>query len=67
MRCGLQVRSTRETQDSLVVKEESVLTTQENQALTSVMPGTPMGELFRRYWHPIGAAAELDDLSLIHI
>ena len=38
-----------------------MLTTQENKALTSVMPGTPMGELFRRYWHPIAAAAEMDD------
>ena len=22
--------------------------------LTEVGPGTPMGELMRRYWHPIG-------------
>ena len=38
-----------------------MLTAQENKELTSVMPGTPMGELFRRYWHPIAATAELDD------
>jgi 5,5'-dehydrodivanillate O-demethylase oxygenase subunit len=33
----------------------------ENERLTRVGPGTPMGELMRRYWHPIGAVAELDD------
>ena len=38
-----------------------MLTQEENKALTSIMPGTPMGELMRRYWHPIAAAAELDD------
>ena len=38
-----------------------MLSVQENQRLTSIMPGTPMGELFRRYWHPIDASVELDD------
>lgn len=33
----------------------------ENERLTRVGPGTPMGELMRRYWHPIAAVAELDD------
>lgn len=28
--------------------------------LTLVGPGTPMGELLRRYWHPIGLAADAD-------
>ena len=37
-----------------------MLTTAENQRLTQVGPGSPMGELFRRYWHPIAAAAELE-------
>jgi 5,5'-dehydrodivanillate O-demethylase len=32
-----------------------------NETLTRVGPGTPMGELLRRYWHPIGAVAELDE------
>ncbi len=32
-----------------------------NEKLTRVGPGTPMGELMRRYWQPIGAVAELDD------
>ncbi|HEX5779472.1 MAG TPA: aromatic ring-hydroxylating dioxygenase subunit alpha [Xanthobacteraceae bacterium] len=29
-----------------------------NAALTEVTRGTPMGELLRRYWHPIGMAAD---------
>ena len=31
-----------------------------NQRLTQVGPGTPMGELLRRYWHPIAASVDLD-------
>ena len=31
----------------------------ENEQLTQVGRGTPMGELWRRYWHPIAASAEL--------
>ena len=38
-----------------------MLSQQENQLLTKVGAGTPMGELMRRYWHPIAAVAELDD------
>ena len=30
-----------------------------NEMLTRVGPGTPMGELLRRYWHPIAGASEL--------
>ncbi len=33
-----------------------------NADLTEVRPGTPMGELLRRYWHPIGLAADASDL-----
>jgi 5,5'-dehydrodivanillate O-demethylase len=32
-----------------------------NERLTRVGPGTPMGELLRRYWQPVAAVAELDD------
>jgi 5,5'-dehydrodivanillate O-demethylase len=32
---------------------------EQNQLLTQVSRGTPMGELLRRYWQPIGATAEL--------
>ena len=37
------------------------LSKQENEALTRVGPGTPAGELLRRYWQPIGFANELSD------
>lgn len=32
---------------------------EQNRLLTEVGRGTPMGELMRRYWQPIGAAVEL--------
>jgi 5,5'-dehydrodivanillate O-demethylase len=35
------------------------LTAEENEKLTRVGPGTPMGELLRRYWWPVAASAEL--------
>jgi 5,5'-dehydrodivanillate O-demethylase len=38
-----------------------MLTEEENRTLTQVGPGTPMGELLRRYWHPIAAVQELED------
>lgn len=31
-----------------------------NETLTRVGPGTPMGNLLRRYWHPIAGAVELE-------
>src|SRR5439155_3756603 len=31
-----------------------------NDRLTKVGPGTPMGNLLRRYWHPVGAVGELE-------
>lgn len=30
--------------------------------LTHVGPGTPCGEYFRRFWHPVGLSADLPDL-----
>ena len=36
-----------------------MLSVEENELLTQVGMGTPMGELLRRYWHPIAAAPEL--------
>lgn len=38
-----------------------MLTPEENQLLTQVNRGTPCGELLRRYWHPVAAAAELTE------
>ena len=37
-----------------------MLTVEENEILTRVGPGTPMGELLRCYWHPACAVDELD-------
>jgi 5,5'-dehydrodivanillate O-demethylase oxygenase subunit len=36
-----------------------VLTAARNELLTRVGPGTPMGDLLRRYWQPIAGASEL--------
>lgn len=36
-----------------------MLTAEENEILTRVGPGTPAGELLRRYWHPVAIAADL--------
>ena len=38
-----------------------MLTAQDNDLLTQVGPGTRMGALQRRYWHPIAAAEEMAD------
>ncbi|WAJ44306.1 Rieske 2Fe-2S domain-containing protein [Mycobacterium sp. Aquia_216] len=35
------------------------MTPEENELLTRIGPGTPMGEYFRRYWHPLFLAQEL--------
>jgi 5,5'-dehydrodivanillate O-demethylase len=40
-----------------------VLTQSENDTLTRVGPGTPCGELLRRYWHVAGTASELTDTA----
>jgi len=36
-----------------------MLTKEENDYLTRVGPGTPCGELLRRYWHPVAIAQDL--------
>ena len=35
------------------------LSVAENELITRVGPGTPGGEMMRRYWHPIGFTSEL--------
>src|ERR1700751_4489530 len=40
-------------------KETPMLTEEQNRMLTQVGPGTPGGELLRRYWHPVAVAQEL--------
>ena len=36
-----------------------MLTPEQNETLTRVGPGTPMGELMRQYWVPCAASSEL--------
>ncbi len=38
-----------------------MLRTEINELLTQTGPGTPMGELFRRYWLPVLLAEELPE------
>jgi 5,5'-dehydrodivanillate O-demethylase len=39
------------------------LTEEENQKLTQVGPGTPCGELLRRYWYPVAGLHEVTEES----
>lgn len=38
-----------------------MLSKEQNEALTRVGPGTPMGELLRRYWYPVAFQKDLDE------
>jgi len=40
-----------------------MLTREENEMLARVGPGTPAGELLRRYWFPVGVANELSEAA----
>jgi phthalate 4,5-dioxygenase oxygenase subunit len=40
-------------------REETMITANENELLTRVGPGTPMGGMMRRYWLPICTSAQL--------
>ncbi|HEX3247673.1 MAG TPA: Rieske 2Fe-2S domain-containing protein, partial [Chloroflexota bacterium] len=44
-----------------------MLTKEANERLTRVGPGTPMGNLMRRYWHAIATAAELDQEPVLSV
>ena len=33
-----------------------MISAEENTLLTSIGPGTPMGTVLRRYWHPVGVS-----------
>jgi 5,5'-dehydrodivanillate O-demethylase len=37
------------------------LTVEENERLTRVGPGTPGGEMMRRYWHPVAVTVALEE------
>ena len=38
-----------------------MLNASDNALLTQTGPGTPMGELFRRFWHPVLLSEELTE------
>ena len=38
-----------------------MLTKEQNERLSRVGPGTPMGDVLRRYWHPVATSAQLKD------
>jgi 5,5'-dehydrodivanillate O-demethylase len=44
-----------------------MLTAEQNQNLTSVGAGSPMGEMMRRYWQPIAGISELDERPVKHV
>jgi 5,5'-dehydrodivanillate O-demethylase oxygenase subunit len=44
-----------------------VLTREENETLTRVGPGTPCGNLLRRYWHPIYPTVQLRDKPVVKV
>jgi 5,5'-dehydrodivanillate O-demethylase len=44
-----------------------MLTQEDNELLTHVGPGTPGGELLRRYWHPVAAAQQLADDPVVPV
>ena len=41
-----------------------MLTAEQNDELTQVDPGTPMGEVLRRYWYPVAFARELEEFPV---
>ena len=44
-----------------------MLTAEENEALTNVVPDTPLARLMRRYWHPIAATPHIYDNPVIRV
>ena len=44
-----------------------MLTQEANDRLTRVGPGTPMGNLLRRYWHPVATEFELDQEPVLAV
>jgi 5,5'-dehydrodivanillate O-demethylase len=44
-----------------------MLSEQENERITRVGPGTPMGEMLRRYWHPVATVEDLEREKVLSI
>jgi 5,5'-dehydrodivanillate O-demethylase len=60
-RCALEIAggSIATAQRAAPQEEERMLTKEANERLTQVGPGTPMGNLLRRYWYPVATTTEL--------
>lgn len=43
-----------------------MLSAEQNAELTNFEPGTPMGELMRRYWYPVAFTRELEEFPVKH-
>ncbi|MGH3175626.1 MAG: Rieske 2Fe-2S domain-containing protein, partial [Streptosporangiaceae bacterium] len=43
-----------------------MLTAEQNDELTDLTPGTPMGELLRRYWYPVAFTRQLAEFPVKH-
>ncbi|MGH8931210.1 MAG: Rieske 2Fe-2S domain-containing protein [Egibacteraceae bacterium] len=41
-----------------------MLTKEQNEILTQIGPGRPMGELLRRYWYPVALTRELEEFPV---
>lgn len=41
-----------------------MLSKDKNETLTRIGPGTPMGELLRRYWYPVALTRQLDEFPV---
>ncbi len=41
-----------------------MLSAEKNRILTRIGPGTPMGDVLRRYWQPVAGESEFDSLSI---
>src|SRR5690349_15164078 len=45
----------------------ALVSASQTERLTRVGPGTPVGELLRRYWHPFAAVSQVDDLGIMPV
>src|SRR5262245_21069850 len=54
--CGARVNCPHHAEQ----ESRPMLTAEQNELLTRIGPGTPCGNLMRRYWQPVAAASELE-------
>ncbi len=51
----------RERASPIAKDAENMLSREDNETLCRVGPGTRMGKVMRRYWHPIATSAQLPE------